>query len=180
MSHNFSFDNHSICSLMNSLSLGTLHVFAWNVCRLSLSILRCDLCVTNRFFLVIFKKLTESISISGKLEKNQMKKSVAYLQKLFHLMTHIQQTYSECKSVWSKVVSIEGRFDWQKSILSKTRVTSIEDCNYCLNLLLIKCLKIFPDTVNFGSVQNTFLNLFFRDDRQPSVSIFGISLNAKA
>ena len=98
---------------MNSLryfsTLGTSHVLAWNVCGLSLSILRCDLCLTNRSFVVTFKKLKESISISGKLEKNQMKKSVAYLQKLFHLMTHIQQTYSECKSVRSKVVSI--RFD---------------------------------------------------------------------
>jgi len=120
VSHNFSFDNHSICSLMNSLSLGTLHVFAWNVCRLSLSILRCDLCVTNRFFLVIFKKLTESISISGKLEKNQMKKSVAYLQKLFHLMTHIQQTYSE-----ALVSSIEGCFDRRSFRL--TKVDSIKD-----------------------------------------------------
>ena len=105
---------------MNSLSLGTLHVFAWNVCRLSLSILRCDLCVTNRFFLVIFKKLTESISISGKLEKNQMKKSVAYLQKLFHLMTHIQQTYSE-----ALVSSIEGCFDRRSFRL--TKVDSIKD-----------------------------------------------------
>ena len=118
----------SICSLMNSLSLGTLHVFAWNVCRLSLSILRCDLCLTNRFFLVIFKKLTESISISGKLEKNQMKKSVAYLQKLFHLMTHIQQTYSECISQFdrrlfrSKVVSIDKSqfYQRQESVQSKT------------------------------------------------------------
>ena len=49
----------------------------------------------------------------------------------------------ECKSVRSKVVSIEGRFDRQKSIRSKTRISSIEDCNYCLiisvlNLLFIK------------------------------------------
>ena len=43
------------------------HVFAWNVCGLSLSILRCDLCLKNRFYLVILKKLTESISISGRL-----------------------------------------------------------------------------------------------------------------
>ena len=40
---------------------------------------------------------------------------------------------------------------------------------------------MFPDKVNFGVVQNTFLNLVFKEpDRQPSVSIFGISLNAKA
>ena len=89
----------SICSLMNSLSLGTSNALARNVCGLSLSILRWDLCLTNRFFLVIFKKLKESISISGKLEKNQMKKSVAYLQKLFHLISHIQHTYSESKVV---------------------------------------------------------------------------------
>ena len=83
----------SICSLMNSLSLDISHVFAWNVRGLSLSILRCDLrCLTNRFYLVMFKKLTESISISGKLEKNQMEKSIAYLQKLFHSISHIQQT----------------------------------------------------------------------------------------
>ena len=77
---------------MNSLSLDISHVFAWNVCWSSLSILRCDLCLTNRFYLVILKKFTESISISGKLEKNQMKKSVAYLQKLFHSVSYIQQT----------------------------------------------------------------------------------------
>lgn len=83
----------SICSLMNSLSLDISHMFAWNVHGLSLSILRFDLrCLTNRFYLVMFKKLTESILISGKLEKNQMEKSIAYLQKLFHSISHIQQT----------------------------------------------------------------------------------------
>ena len=41
----------------------------------------------------------------------------------------------ECKSVRSKVVSIEGRFERQKSIRSKTRVSSIEDRNYCLSVL---------------------------------------------
>jgi len=138
VSRNFSFDNHSICFLMNSLSLGTSHVLAWNVCGLSLSILRCDLCLTNRFFLVTFKKLKEPISISGKLEKNQMKKSVAYLQKLFHLRIHIQETYSECKSVWSKVVSIEGRFNSNRS---KKRVSSIVDCNYCLSVLNLLFIK---------------------------------------
>ena len=40
----------------------------------------------------------------------------------------------ECKSVRSKVVSIDGRFDRQKSIRSKTSISSIEDCNYCLSL----------------------------------------------
>ena len=52
----------------------------------------------------------------------------------------------------------------------------------CIELTIYQiCLKIFPDTVNFGVVQNTFLNLVFKEhDRQPSVSIFGISLNAKA
>ena len=55
----------SICSLMNSQFIS--HVFAWSVCGLSLSILRCDLCLTNRFYLVILKKLTASISISGRL-----------------------------------------------------------------------------------------------------------------
>jgi len=47
----------SICSLMNSLSLDISHVFAWSVCGLDMSILRCDLCVTNRFYLVTLKKL---------------------------------------------------------------------------------------------------------------------------
>ena len=32
----------------------------------------------------------ESSSISSKLEKNQIKKSAAYLQKLFHSISHIQ------------------------------------------------------------------------------------------
>ena len=100
---------------MNSLSLGTSHVFAWNVCRLSMSILRCDLSLTNRFFLVIFKKLTESISISGKLEKNQMKKSVAYLQKVFHLISH------SANLLRMQVSSIEGCFDRQKSIEEKSQ-----------------------------------------------------------
>ena len=81
VSHNVSFDTESC---LNSLSLDISRVFAWNVCGLSLSILRCDLSLTNRFYLVTLKKLTESISISGELEKNQMKKLVAYLQKLFH------------------------------------------------------------------------------------------------
>ena len=36
---------------MKSLSLDISHVFAWNVCGLSLSILRCNLCLTNRFYL---------------------------------------------------------------------------------------------------------------------------------
>ena len=54
-------------SFMNSLSLDISHLFAWNVCGLSLSILRCDLCLTNRFYLVILKELTVSISISGRL-----------------------------------------------------------------------------------------------------------------
>ena len=47
----------------------------------------------------------------------------------------------ECKSVRSKVVSIEGRFDRQKSIRSKTRVSSIEDCNYCLSVLNLLFIK---------------------------------------
>ena len=46
-----------ICSLMSSLSLDILHVFAWNVCQLSLSILSCDSCQTNRFYLVIQRSL---------------------------------------------------------------------------------------------------------------------------
>jgi len=41
----------------------------------------------------------------------------------------------------SKVVSIEGRFDRQKSIRSKTRVSSIEDCNYCLSVLNLLFIK---------------------------------------
>ena len=45
------------------------------------------------------------------------------------------------KSVRSKVVSIEGRFDRQKSIRSKTRVSSIEDCNYCLSVLNLLFIK---------------------------------------
>ena len=85
VSHNFSCDTESC---LNSLSLDISRVFAWNVCGLSLSILRCDLCLTNRFYLVILKKLTESISISGKLEKNQIKKSVVCLQKLFLSITY--------------------------------------------------------------------------------------------
>ena len=47
----------------------------------------------------------------------------------------------ECKSVRSKVVSIEGRLDRQKSIRSKTRVSSIEDCNYCLSVLNLLFIK---------------------------------------
>ena len=50
-------------------------------------------------------------------------------------------TLFECKSVRSKVVSIEGRFDRQKSIRSKTRVSSIEDCNYCLSVLNLLFMK---------------------------------------
>ena len=45
------------------------------------------------------------------------------------------------KSVRSKVVSIEGRFDRQKSIRWKTRVSSIEDCNYCLSVLNLLFIK---------------------------------------
>ena len=47
---------------------------------------------------------------------------------------HDQLSSNECKSVRSKVVSIDGRFDRQKSIRSKTSISSIEDCNYCLSL----------------------------------------------
>ena len=46
---------------------------------------------------------------------------------------YIHSTH-ECKSVRSKVVSIDGRFDRQKSIRSKTSISSIEDWNYCLSL----------------------------------------------
>ena len=45
-----------------------------------------------------------------------------------------------------QVSSIEGCFDRQKSIRSKTRVSSIKDCNYCLsvlNLLFIKSVEKF-------------------------------------
>ena len=38
--------------------------------------------------------------------------------------------FKECKSVRSKVVSIEGRFDRQKSIRSKTRVSSIDKSRF--------------------------------------------------
>ena len=41
--------------------------------------------------------------------------------------------------------SMEGCFDRQKSIPSKTRVSSIEDCNYCLTVLL-KCIEKRPRT----------------------------------
>ena len=40
-----------------------------------------------------------------------------------------------------QVSSIEGRFDRQKSIRSKTRVSSIEDCNYCLSVLNLLFMK---------------------------------------
>ena len=45
-----------------------------------------------------------------------------------------------------QVSSIEScfdrsRFDRQKSIRSKTRVSSIEDCNYCLSVLNLLFIK---------------------------------------
>ena len=57
------------------------------------------------------------------------------------LSTLMSSRTVECKSVRSKVVSIEGRFDRQKSIRSKTRVSSIEDCNYCLSVLNLLFIK---------------------------------------
>ena len=56
----------------------------------------------------------------------------------------VKDRVEECKSVRSKVVSIEGRFDRQKSIRSKTRVSSIEDCNYCLSVLNLLFIKSYP------------------------------------
>ena len=106
----------SICPLMNSLSLDISLVFAWNVCGLSLSILRCDLCLTNRtksFLLSNSQEASESISISGKLEKNQIKKSVAYLQKLFHSISHIQRI---------TVVSPTSRFAYESFHLLSVRL----------------------------------------------------------
>ena len=58
----------------------------------------------------------------------------------------------------SKVVSIDkSRFDRrQESFRSKTRVISIEDCNYCSKCIQLTiyqiCLKIFPDTVKRRSL----------------------------
>ena len=58
----------------------------------------------------------------------------------------------------SKVVSIDkSRFDRrQESFRSKTRVFSIEDCNYCSKCIQLTiyqiCLKIFPDTVKRRSL----------------------------
>jgi len=49
--------------------------------------------------------------------------------------------FNESKSVRWKVVSIESRFDQQKSIRSKTRVSSIEDCNCCLSVLNLLFIK---------------------------------------
>ena len=66
---NPSINYDQICLFFYELSQFISHVFAWNVCGLSLSILRCDLCLTNRFYLVILKKLTDSISISGRLRQ---------------------------------------------------------------------------------------------------------------
>ena len=83
---------------MNSLSLDISHVFAWNVCGLSLSILRCDFCLTNRFYLVILKKLTESISISRKTKL----KSQSLTFKSFSTQYH---TFSELRSFRLGVVS---------------------------------------------------------------------------
>ena len=40
-----------------------------------------------------------------------------------------------------QVSSIEGCFNRQKSIRSKTRVSSIEDCNYCLSVLKLLFIK---------------------------------------
>ena len=51
--------------------------------------------------------------------------------------------FNESKSVRLKVVSMEGRFDQQKSIRSKTRVSSIEDSNYCLSVLNLLFIKSF-------------------------------------
>ena len=54
-----------------------------------------------------------------------------------------------------QVSLIEGRFDRQKSIPSKLK---------CIELTIYQIfLRIFPDTVNFGVVQNTFLNLVFKE-----------------
>ena len=82
--HNsFSFQK---CSRENQQSnlfvlLGTLSVSIFRTCLLGM-------CLTNRFYLVILKKLMESISISGKLEKNQFKNSVAYTFKSFSTQYH--------------------------------------------------------------------------------------------
>ena len=46
-----------------------------------------------------------------------------------------------------KVSSIEGCFDRQKSIRSKTRVSSIEYCNYCIRDCLPKILKPILDYI---------------------------------
>ena len=51
----------------------------------------------------------------GKLEKNKMKKSVAYLQKVFHLISH------SANLLRMQVSSIEGCFDRQKSIEEKSQ-----------------------------------------------------------
>ena len=64
---------------------------------------------------------------------------------------------TESKSVRSKVVSIDkSRFHRrQESARSKLK---------CIELTIYQIfLRIFPDTVNFGVVQNTFLNLVFKE-----------------
>ena len=58
--------------------------------------------------------------------------------------------------------SIEGRFDRQKSIRSKTRVSSIEDCNYCLSVLNLLFMK---SAEKYFLIQLT--HVFKEHDRQP-------------
>ena len=68
----------------------------------------------------------------------------------------------ECKSVRSKVVSIEGRFDRQKSIRSKTRVSSIEDCNYCLSVLHLSNLQVSENGINDLTPHNEKTTFYFK------------------
>ena len=71
-----------------------------------------------------------------------------------------------------QVSSIEGCFD-RRSFRSKTRVSSIEDCNYCLSVLYLSNLQVSKNGINDLTPHNGKTTFYFKHKVQ--VLAFGNS-----